>query len=558
MRPLARALVALSLLTAAFGARDARAQAQLNPCEEPNVLIVLDRSGSMLEDGKWNQAVNAITQLTRTFEFRIRFGLMVFPNSGDCGVTLPGAVLAPVAALNGPAIESELNGRAYPNRGNNTPIGQSLNRAAQYYQDLNDQGRRSFVVLVTDGMETCNGNGQNAARDAFNAGLPVFVIGFGRGVDNRALNNMAAAGGTNQAYQANSAPELFEALEAIANAAGEETCDARDNDCDGQVDEGLPDQPCSTACGDGRQICVDGTLSECFGGGIPTESCDSLDNDCDGRVDEVDGVPCTTSSGNAGTAACVGGSVSMDCIPDDPNREEVCDAFDNDMDGRVDENTDEPCSNQCHQGRRLCIEGSYLRCTALEVTDELCDGEDNDCDGLVDESARCVGAEVCGEEGTCLSPCSSNECPTGFVCDVADNLCHPLPCEPGCAAGQRCLSQTCVTPCAVERDCGQGEICTNRLCTPGSSGAGGAGGGAGGFGGSGGGAGGFGGVDGQLDAGNFGGAGGSGGEGATGADSLPAEGGCSCNSLDEKGKVPAAPTLALGLALLALGTRRRR
>ena len=38
-------------------------------CEEPNIMIVLDRSGSMRDSNKWNQAVGAIDGLQLIFEF---------------------------------------------------------------------------------------------------------------------------------------------------------------------------------------------------------------------------------------------------------------------------------------------------------------------------------------------------------------------------------------------------------------------------------------------------------------------------------------------------------
>ncbi|MBN1941126.1 MAG: putative metal-binding motif-containing protein [Candidatus Diapherotrites archaeon] len=77
-----------------------------------------------------------------------------------------------------------------------------------------------------------------------------------------------------------------------------EVCgDSKDNDCDNDVDEGCPCQTgdsreCGVSnigeCEFGTQACVDGVWGSCTGSiGPVTEICnDSKDNDCDGEVDE--------------------------------------------------------------------------------------------------------------------------------------------------------------------------------------------------------------------------------------------------------------------------------
>lgn len=145
----------------------------------------------------------------------------------------------------------------------------------------------------------------------------------------------------------------------------DEVCDGLDNDCDDLVDEGT--FPCTTECGDGEYVCVDGADGPCSADVPKEEICNYVDDDCDGLVDEGQ------------TNAC------GDC---EPIAEEVCDGLDNDCDGFVDEDLLGECSTVCEDGIEYCVDGLW-HCTALPPSEEICDGLDNDCNGLVDEIDDC-------------------------------------------------------------------------------------------------------------------------------------------------------------------------
>jgi hypothetical protein len=191
--------------------------------ELANVLIVLDRSGSMYDFGpfgegvdRWTPSVMAIESVTSALEDRLSFGLMLFGSDEECGT---GAVRVPPAIMNAMAIRTALAGSPDAQTGGGTPTSASLERARTELMGVPGQ---SFVLLVTDGAPNCNpGLDSTSCRctnpagcffDSLNclddmravaavtalaaAGIPTFVIGYDTGMWADVMDRMAAAGDT--------------------------------------------------------------------------------------------------------------------------------------------------------------------------------------------------------------------------------------------------------------------------------------------------------------------------------------------------------------------------
>ncbi|GDX78769.1 hypothetical protein LBMAG42_05800 [Deltaproteobacteria bacterium] len=254
-----------------------------------------------------------------------------------------------------------------------------------------------------------------------------------------------------------------------------ETCNGRDDNCDGTIDEGVGstwykdyDEDGFGDIGSSTTACeppagyvnngddCDDEQPRSFPGN--PEVCDTIDNDCDGVVDN--GVTTTYYAdsdndgyGDAGgpTDACEAPSGyvldNTDC--DDstnksyPGNLEVCDSADNDCDGLVDEGVtttyyadvdsdgygdvlapDDACALPTGYSRNSddCDDGDAA---VNPAAIELCNGIDDDCDGGVDESDASdslvwyedTDADSYGNAAVSMPACYQ---PAGYVLDNTD------------------------------------------------------------------------------------------------------------------------------------------
>jgi hypothetical protein len=211
----------------------------------PDLLIILDKSGSMANDAmdqqcvaacqsKWSSMTAGINMVVAQTDTTIRWGLKFFSDDKACGVNAGSAV--PIAAGNAPAIATAIMATM---PGGSTPTAAAVTSGAAYLQGLTDTNPK-YILLATDGEPNCaagggggrrGGGGGSTASDAPGAeaavamaaaaGIPVFVVGVGNvTAAQMTLDQLATNGGRAQAtaplyYPASNTADLVAVLTKI-------------------------------------------------------------------------------------------------------------------------------------------------------------------------------------------------------------------------------------------------------------------------------------------------------------------------------------------------------
>ncbi len=295
-------------------------------------------------------------------------------------------------------------------------------------------GALGCVQNVQPAAEVCNGLDDDCdgeTDEAFADLGDACVVGVGACErESTRICNEAGDGTTCDASAGNGEPEL---------------CNGVDDDCDEQVDEGFG---LGEACESGVGACAamgetacneagDGTICDAQEGEPGDEACNELDDDCDGETDEdfALGAACVDESGQCpapGVNVCneAGDGVACAAAPVEPTGE-ICNDFDDDCDGEVDETFPEK-GDPCVVGEGACAADGVLACDgegglacdaeAGQGVAELCNGEDDDCNGLIDDRAPCLGAPAGRVLRYRIAAAGDERCAANGLAGLADAL----------------------------------------------------------------------------------------------------------------------------------------
>ncbi|NOT52704.1 MAG: VWA domain-containing protein [Chitinophagaceae bacterium] len=184
------------------------AMAQSNP---KNILFIFDASGSMWgklgNSTKIEVAKQTMGTLVQKLNSNTKAGLIAYGHrNSECSDI---ETLQPVAALDKTKFTATV--RALNPKGK-TPIAKSILHAITLIKAMNEA---VTVILVTDGLETCEGIACDIIRKAKAEGIKItlHVVGFGIAEKDLSSLECAAQAGGGQYFPANSAEELATALE---------------------------------------------------------------------------------------------------------------------------------------------------------------------------------------------------------------------------------------------------------------------------------------------------------------------------------------------------------
>jgi MYXO-CTERM domain-containing protein len=224
------------------------------------------------------------------------------------------------------------------------------------------------------------GNGDGSSRgDAPGIGFEAFTYGCSGMIYYRDFDGDGYAGPQSGYTRNCTQPTFYVTKQGDCNDSDEriypgakEICNKIDDNCNGQIDEGLPILTYHVDMdGDGHGVAAGPTVMGCApptGYGVGTddcndnnknvypgapEICDGIDNDCNGQVDEGARAACGQGWCRRLASSCS----SNDCVPGPP-RAETCNDFDDDCDGVIDNGTD---AELCGNTGLVCMVGQCVK-----------------------------------------------------------------------------------------------------------------------------------------------------------------------------------------------------
>ena len=243
-----------------------------------------------------------------------------------------------------------------------------------------------------------------------------------------------------------------------------ETCNGKDDDCDGAMDEAACDDsnPCTTdACDAVNMAC----------GHSPTSgSCDADGNACT-VGDECLGGKCTAGPvkkcDDANPCTLDSCDMSSGCTASDDNGI-GCD----DGDGC---SVGDTCkAGQCVPGKaKLCPTGKLCQLVQCDSASGQCQSKAQPDGAGCDDGTACTQADSC-KDGACLAKpldCNDNNPCTLDTCDPTSGCGHAAneaPCDDGnaCTGPDLCSKGNCVGLAKAASACDDGNVCTNDACDP--------------------------------------------------------------------------------------------
>lgn len=377
--------------------------ARAKPC--PNIMLVLDQSGSMAQDpdghppddpgfkgpSKWELLQDTIVDVLKEYGDRVPFGLELFTSDSlndEQACQDAAKITVPLSHVAAGDIIAKIKA-AKPDRETNT--GEAI-RAAAMDMALHNPNKANYIILVTDGNPNCNPADRAAAASDPSLGrsptytysqieaaknmkpsVKTFVIGFdGSGVRADWLDQFAYLGGTRSSPNCGS--------------------------------QNMPPEPCYYRAGRSAQefkdlfdkIVRDASGGE-FGGNLCDDSCFSM--------------------------GCPMGQL---CVTEETNPEPHC--------------VNDPCGGRKCNGDTFCRGGGCIpACTKGCAAKQTCvDGKcvEDRCSGV-----SCGAGQVCNpKDGACIDfPCPN--CTPGSVCDVATARCVVDQCKIiTCPKGTGCVN----------------------------------------------------------------------------------------------------------------------